>query len=115
MTAIPQPSSSQMISDRIVEPLRAVARRQWLVLAGKGVLQTLVVALGVLLGAALLFGVFQHMPVALRVVLALAVWGVAVAAAVSFLRPALQRRRLSQAAFTVEEKHPEVQERISSA
>ena len=114
MTAIPQPAP-RMISDRILDPLRQVARRQWLVLAAKGVLQTLVVCLGLLLGTALLFGFWGSMPVALRVILAVLVWGTVFVAGVCFLRPALHKRRLSQAAFKVEEQMPDVQERISSA
>ena len=53
MTAIPQPGSGRLVSDRILDPLRQVARRQWMVLAAKGVLQTLLLGLGLLLLVAL--------------------------------------------------------------
>ena len=37
MTAIPQPNSTRMVSERILTPLQQVARRQWSVLAARGV------------------------------------------------------------------------------
>ncbi len=114
MSAIPQPAT-QMISERILSPLREVSRRQWFVLAAKGALQTLVVSLGVLLAAALLLGYFPMMPALLRVPLALAFWAAVIWSAVHFLRPALQKWTLSRAAAQVEHSLPHVQERISSA
>ena len=70
MTAIPQPGSSRMMSDRIVKPLRDVSARQWNVLAAAGVLKTLVVALSLLLVTAVLLGTFAALPVPMRVALA---------------------------------------------
>ncbi len=114
MSAIPQPAS-QMISDRILSPLREVSRRQWFVLAGKGALQTLAVSLAVLLVAAFTLGYFQMMPAYVRIPLSLAAWAAVIWSAVHFLRPALQKWTLSRAAAQVEHSSPHVQERISSA
>src|SRR3989442_10814826 len=70
MTAIPQPGSLRLISERIVKPLRDVAARQWNVLAATGVLKSLVLALSLLLVTALLLGTFGGLPVPVRVALA---------------------------------------------
>lgn len=114
MSAIPQ-FAPQMISDRILSPLREVSRRQWIVLAGKGALQTLAVSLAVLLVAAFTLGYFQMMPAIVRIPLSLAAWVAVIWSAVHFLRPALQKWTLSRAAAQVEHSLPSVQERISSA
>jgi hypothetical protein len=115
MTAIPQPGSGRIVSERILDPLRRVARRQWIVLAAQGALQTLLLGLGLLLMVALFFGFFIGMPLVMRLLLAAACWGGIVAGAIYFLRPALRRYSLANAAFTVEQQMPDVQERISSA
>ena len=44
MTAIPQPGSSQAMSERLAKPLRAVRSRQWTVLAATGALRTVAAA-----------------------------------------------------------------------
>lgn len=114
MTAIPQPSPASLVTDRIVEPLRQVARRRWRVSAIRGAFQALIVALTLLLPVSLFFGFLPNLPVSLRVALAALAWGAVAAAAVYFLRPALRRRRLAQAAREVE-RRMDVQERLSSA
>jgi len=114
MTAIPQPPSG-LASDQILSPLRRVARRQWHVVAARAALQASLVALALLLGAAMLFGYFQSMPVALRVVLAGLLWLTIFAALLVFVRPILRKRELRHAAFAVEHVLPDAQERISSA
>lgn len=50
MTAIPQ---SRVVQDRLEAPLKHVARRQWSVLAARGVIQTLLVSLAIILAAML--------------------------------------------------------------
>ena len=67
MSAIPQPASTRFVSERILEPLRQVARRQWTVLATKGVIQTLLFSLGLILAAVLILGRFDNIPVWVRV------------------------------------------------
>ena len=112
MTAIPQHG---LVSEKLRNPLRRVAARQWNVLAARGALQALAVALVVLLPAALLLGHFAGMPDWVRWPLASLAWIAVLAAAGYFLRPALRRRSLADAAFLVEGRHPTIQERLSSA
>jgi hypothetical protein len=109
MTAIPH-----AVSDRILRPLREVAARQWKVVAARGALQTLVVAMAVLLPIALLLGLLGGMPSPLRIALAALAWASVLAAAIHFLRPALRRRSINDAAFTVERRTPGLDERLSS-
>ena len=52
MTAIPQPNSTRMVSERILSPLQQVARRQWSVLAARGIILTLLGGLTLILVAA---------------------------------------------------------------
>ena len=104
MSAIPQPGSTRLVgpSERILSPLRQVARRHWGVLAAKGVLQTLIVSLTLILAVALGMSFFRDIPVAIRVALAVLVWGSVIVAGVYFLRPALRRRSLVRTAMDVE-------------
>ena len=113
MTAIPH-SGSRGLSDRIVQPLRLVAARHWKIAAARGVLQTLCAALSVLLVAALLLGSVSAMPAALRIALAGLAWGSVAFAAVRFLRPAVRRRTLADAAALVEQRTAGLDERLSS-
>src|SRR5688572_12737517 len=115
MTAIPQPAPGLEASTRIGTLLRQVAHRQWLALAGRVAIQVLIVLLTLVLAASLLFGFWQSMPVALRVVLAVILWLTIFAAIVWLLRPLMHKRRLSSAAFAIERTLPDAQERISSA
>src|SRR3984957_12160856 len=118
MSAIPQPTSSRFISERILEPLRQVARRQWTVLATKGVIQTLLFSLGLILAAVLILGRFNNIPTWVRVPVAVIVWGSVIGSAIRFLRPALQRRSLVRTALDVEDhlkSSHNTQERISSS
>ncbi len=117
MSAIPQPGS-RIVSERILEPLRQVARRQWTVLATKGVIQTLLFSLALILAAVLILGRFSNIPAWIRIPVAIIVWGSVIGSAVRFLRPALQRRSLVRTALDVEEQlRPtrDTQERISSS
>ncbi|HWE04871.1 MAG TPA: DUF4175 family protein [Tepidisphaeraceae bacterium] len=104
-----------VISTRISNPLREVAQRQWTVLAARGVLQTLVVGMGLLLVASLLLGYATGIPVVIRILLALAVWTAVIWSAVRGLRPALHRWNMSRAAQFAELSVPDSEERISSA
>ena len=62
--------SLSSVSSRITTPLKQVATRQWTVLAARGLVQTLVISLAVLLAVAVPLGKFEGMPVVLRVILA---------------------------------------------
>ena len=118
MSAIPQPPSTRFVSDRILEPLRLVARRQWTVLAAMGVIQTLLVSLSVILAVVLVLGRFDNIPIWIRIPLSLIVWGSVIGSAIYFLRPALQRRSLVRTALDVEERMKasrDTHERISSS
>lgn len=101
MTAIPQ---NRMVSQRIAEPLRQVARRQWNVLATRGVLLTLLVSLGVVLGGVLILSLFPNVPLWARISAAVIVWGSVLVSAVMFLRPAIRRPTLVQTAMEVESR-----------
>ena len=111
MTAIP----SHLAPSSLTGPLRAIARRQWFVVAAVGVLRTLIAGLCILLGAALILGALPGLWMPVRVVLAALAWLTVLAAAVIFLRPALRRWNLSRAAQHVEQLHRNVEERLSSA
>src|SRR3712207_2433307 len=123
MSAIPQPNSPRMVSERILDPLRQVARRQWSVLAAKGVIQTLLVSLTLILLVALAIALlaraelldYAAVPVWVRVAVSLVVWGAVVAAGVYFLRPALRKRSLVQTAMDVESRLGNTEERITSS
>lgn len=104
-----------MVSDRIANPLREVSQRQWTVLAARGILQTLVVALGVLLAASLLLGYLPGIWMPLRIAVAALVWVVVIYESYKSLRPALARWSLSAAAQHAEQMLPDAQERLSSA
>jgi hypothetical protein len=117
MSAIPQPGS-RFVSERILEPLRQVARRQWTVLATKGVIQTLLFSLGLILAAVLILGRFNNIPAWIRIPVAIIVWGSVIGSAIRFLRPALQRRSLVRTALDVEDQLKttrDTHERISSS
>src|SRR6476646_7067754 len=103
MTAIPQPGSSRAVSDRIARPLRQVAARQWNVVAATGGLKTLAVALALVLLTAVVLGTVATLPATLRIFLAAAAWALVAISGMIFLRPALRRRTLADAAFTVEQ------------
>ena len=79
MTAIPQPGVSRGVPGPIHKSLRAVASRQWKLAASKGALHTLLVALAVLLGAALLLGFLPAVPNWLRIPVAAVTWAAALA------------------------------------
>src|SRR5690348_10295746 len=114
MTAIPQPRHT-LLSGRIIDPLREIVRRHWLVRATVGVIQTLIAGLTVLLVAALLLGYFEHLWMSLRVALAAIAWAAVLAAAIHLLRPVIRKWNLSLAAQHVERHRPDFQERLSSA
>src|SRR3954470_14598856 len=113
MTAIPHLPASLM-SERLLSPLRQIARRQWVVLAARGGLQTALVTSAAILPVALLFGFLPDLSPAYRVLIAVGLWLALIAAAVRFLRPALRRRHLAHAAAAVE-RRLDLQERVSSA
>ncbi len=115
MSAFSGPISSVGISELIRKPLREIARRHWIVVAAVGTLQSLTFGLIALLLGALMLGYFEGMPRVLRVPLAFATWGAVLWTAIRFLRPALRRWSLSQAALQVEQSAPGMQERLSSA
>ena len=115
MSAIPRPSTSFVVSDKLLGPLRDVARRQWSLAAAVGGLQTLAVGLAAVLAGAMLLGQFGNLPAILRVPIAAITWAIVLWAAVRFLRPALHRWSVSESAQHVERKLPNVQERLSSA
>jgi hypothetical protein len=99
MTAIPQ---NRMVSQRILDPLKQVARRQWSVLATRGVLLTLLVSLGVILAGVLILSLFPNVPLGARIAAAVIVWGAVLTSGVMFLRPAMRKRNLVQTAMDVE-------------
>src|SRR5688572_5214695 len=115
MTALPQPTSLPGISDRITGPLHGVASRLWKLTAARALLLTLCAGLAILLPAALVLGFFTATPVPLRIALAAITWAAILAAAFHFLRPALRRRSVGDAALTVEQCVPGLEERLSSA
>ena len=89
------------------------ANGRWL--AAKGVLQTLVVGMGLLLVASLLLGYATGIPAIIRIILAAGVWIAVIWAAVRGLKPALHRWNMSRAAQFAEMSIPDNEERISSA
>ena len=115
MTAISEPGTPGAIPDRIARPLLDVSRRQWKLAAAGGALRTLLVALAAVLAASLLLGHLPTLSGPLRVAVAATAWAVVVAAAMHYLRPALRRPSLADAAFAVERCVPGLHERISSA
>src|SRR4051812_48586523 len=118
MSAIPQPQSTRMVSERILDPLRQVARRHWSVLAARGVIMTLLVSLTLILAVALLIGLFDYAaaPVIVRIIVSVIVWAGVIVAGVHFLRPALRTRSLVQTAMDVEDRlGGNTHERITSA
>jgi len=116
MTAIPQ---SRVSSERLENPLKQVARRQWSVLAARGVIQTLLASLAIILGGMLIIGFFPDMPLWARVAASIAVWGSVLACGIHFLRPAMRRRSLVATAMEVERAMAagqiDTQERITSS
>ena len=115
MSAFSRPVSSLGIPEAICKPLREIARRNWIVVAAVGTLQTLTFALIALLLGALLLGYFEGMPRTLRIPVAFATWGAVLWIGVRFLRPTLRRWSLSRAALHVEQSLPGIHERLSSA
>src|SRR3954447_25979616 len=118
MTAIPQPNSTRMVSERILSPLQQVARRQWSVLAARGIILTLLAGLTLILVAALLIGLFDYAaaPTFVRIIVSVLVWGVVVAGGVYFLLPAMRKRSLVQTAMDVERRlGASTHERITSS
>lgn len=107
--------SPSPISTRITTPLRQVATRQWTVLAARGIVQTLVISLAVLLLVAVPLGFFEGMHVVLRVALAGMAWATIICTTVFCLKPALNRWNLSRAALVADKSLPDSEERISSA
>jgi hypothetical protein len=115
MTAIPEPGTARFVSERLTKPLRDVASRQWNLLAATGVLRALGAGLAVVLVSSLVLGFFSGAPAWLRIPLSALAWATVLAATVYFLRPALRRRTLADAAFAVESRVEGLNERISSA
>jgi hypothetical protein len=115
MTAIPQSAFNGELSDRLIAPLRQVARRGWIADAAVAVCKTLILALLCLLAAALVLGYFQSLWMPVRIVLSLLAWAGVIYSAIRFLRPVLVRRGLAHAAMHVERDQPELHERLSSA
>jgi len=103
------------ISARIANPLRAVSQRHWTVLAARGVLQTLVVSLLLLLGMSMLLGWAREVPAAVRLAAAAVTWAAVLWITFRSLKPALHRWSLSSTALQVDNMLPDSQERISSA
>src|SRR3954470_7643452 len=114
MTAIPQSTTSRFTSQRIIDPLRAVATRQWKIAAARGALRALLWSQLAVLAGSLLLG-FLPAPAWLRLSVAAVTWAAVLATVIHHLRPALRRRSLTDAAFTVEQRTPGLAERISSA
>lgn len=116
MTAIPQ---SRAVRQNLEAPLKQVARRQWSVLATRGVLQTLLVSLTVILAAMLIISFLPALPLWGRITAAVLVWGTVLAAGIYFLRPAMKRRSLVSTAMDVERAMAagqiDTQERITSS
>jgi hypothetical protein len=115
MTAIPQPGVSRGVSERIAKPLGDVAARQWKLVAARASVHALLVALPVFLGAALLLGFLPTTPGWVRLPVAAITWATVLTSAVHFMRPALRRPSINDAAFTVERHVTGLQERLSSA
>src|SRR5256885_728786 len=112
MSAIPTPSS---LSASIAAPLRRVAGRKWWLVAGRGLLQLMIVVLTIVLAAVLVLGAFPDLPFAARAGLGFVAWAAVGAAVVVFLKPALVRRRLSDVAREVEDRLTDRRELLSSA
>lgn len=119
MTAIPQNRLAPP-PPRIAGPLRLVARRQWSVLATRGVVLTLLASLSILLAALLVIGLVPHVPYGGRVATASGVWAAVLVVAIYFLRPAMRKRTLVGTAMDVERRLAatgvaDTHERIASA
>jgi hypothetical protein len=115
MSAIPRPSTSFAVPDKLLWPLRKVARRQWSLAVAVGGLQTLTLGLAAVLAGAMLLGQFGNLPAILRVPIAAITWAMVLWAAVRFLRPATRRWSPSESAQLVERRLPNMHERLSSA
>src|SRR5688572_21975348 len=98
MTALPQSRVSQSLSN----PLNQVARRQWSVLAARGIILTLIATPGLILIGLLILSVLTDLPLWGAVTAAVLDWATVLAAAIMFLRPALRRRSLVASAIYFE-------------
>ena len=117
MSAIPQPNPHV---ERILEPLRQVSHRQWSVLAVKGMLQVLLVAMALVLGVSLAIAPFNYagVPATGARHRFAADAGAGVLGDGSVPGPALRRRSIVQTAMDVERRMAptcDTHERITSA
>ncbi len=103
------------VSSRLVQRLRQVADRQWVMRVGRGIFQTSVLGLLVWLVIVCPLGFWPGMPLVVRIPLAFVAWIATAWAVGRYLFPAFGKQNLRSAARQVDVALPELQERISSA
>jgi hypothetical protein len=107
--------ASQHVSEHILAPLRRVARRHWLLVGVRCLLQLITVGLLVLLAIALILGYMPNLTPFLRLPVVLLTWSGIVALGYFAIRPMFESWSVDRAALEIEHSLPQVQERISSA
>jgi hypothetical protein len=107
--------ASQHVSEHILAPLRRIARRHWLLVALRCVLQLVTIGLLVLLAIALILGHLPNLSPFLRLPMVFLTWSGIVTLGYFAIRPMFQSWSVDRAALAVEHSLPQVQERISSA
>ncbi len=99
----------------IAESLGRVAKRYRRLQIAGALLRAILAGLLLVLGLVLVMGAWPMLPVAGRWIIALAAWAGTITVSVWFLRPALSTVNLQSAAYLVEKREPEHEERIISA
>jgi hypothetical protein len=107
--------ASQHVSEHILAPLRRVARRHWLLVGARSLLQLITIGLLVLLAIALILGYMPNLNAFLRLPVVVLTWAGIVALGYFAIRPMFQSWSVDRAALEIEHSLPQVQERISSA
>lgn len=104
-----------VLPEQITEPVRRVAERSWALRVSLGLLQGATLGMAVTLGGILALGMLPALPIWLRIPLAIGSWGIGLWGVVHWALPAFKRLPFFAAARAIDEAHPELHERITSA
>lgn len=115
MTAIADTESALTLPASVRSLLLRIILRRWWVATAVGMLQLLTLGLAVLLAGALVLGCFPNLWAPIRLLVAFAVWLIVLRSTTLVLRPAFRRTRFAVAAMEVEQRRPDLEERLSSA
>jgi hypothetical protein len=110
MTAI-----GQRLPRQILLPLRRIERRERQLNLAIALLRSSIVAMLLVLLAAMLLGTLDRIPRALNTAIAVGVWFASLVTVVLLTGPSFRRASLITVARQIEQRHPSIQERISSA